>query len=85
MRLSPAGMAAASAILWGGGIAFVGAMNLAHPDYGDDFLDSMRSIYPGFRKTKGPNSVLVGAAYGALDAAVAGFLFAHLYNAVASK
>lgn len=85
MRLSPSAMAATAGLLWGGAILSVSALNHAFPDYGDDFLDSMRSVYPGFRKTKGPNAMLVGAAYGALDGAVAGFLFAHLYNAIARK
>ncbi len=85
MRLSPGAMAAAVGLLWGGGILFCSAINLAHPKYGDEFLDSMRSIYPGFGKTKGVESVAVGTAYAALDGAIAGFLLAHLYNTFARK
>ena len=69
MRLSSRVMTATAAMLWGGCMLFVGLINLAAPAYGIDFLRMMGSIYPGFHPT-----------YGLVDGAIAGYLFAWLYN-----
>lgn len=80
MRLSMKGMAIAAGLLWGGGILFVGLINLSRPDYGANFLTMMTSVYPGFHESHTLASVATGAVEGALDGAIAGCLFGWLYN-----
>jgi hypothetical protein len=80
MRLSPKALAIASALLWGGGILFVGLINLAAPSYGVEFLKWTSSIYPGYHNSRTIVDVLVGTAYGVVDGAVGGLLFGWLYN-----
>jgi hypothetical protein len=57
---------------------FVGLLNAVFSPYGGEFLRLMSSVYPGSRA--GLVGVLVGTIWGILDGAVAGFLFAWLYN-----
>lgn len=80
MKLSIKGAALAAGLLWGGCILFVGAIGLAAPGYGKAFLDSIASVYPGYDNTGSILEVLVGTVYGLLDGAIAGALFAWLYN-----
>jgi hypothetical protein len=80
MRLSSRVMTATAALLWGGCMLFVGLINLAAPAYGTDFLRLMGSVYPGFHPTHKFGEVLLGTAYGLVDGAIAGYLFAWLYN-----
>jgi hypothetical protein len=75
-------MAATAALLWGGCMLFVGLIHLAAPEYGLDFLRMMSSVYPGFHPS-GVGELLLGTAYGLVDGAIAGCLFAWLYNAIA--
>jgi hypothetical protein len=80
MRISAKAMALASALLWGGGIAFTALIHLVHPTYGSAFLGFVSSIYPGFHGARGLGDALVGVAYGVVDGAAGGFFFASLYN-----
>jgi hypothetical protein len=80
MRLSIRGVATASGLLWGGMILLVGLCNAAAPGYGDAFLRLVASIYPGYQGTPGFGSILTGTAYGLLDGAIGGAIFAWLYN-----
>ena len=80
MRLSLKGLTIASALLWGGGIFFVGLVNLAVPSYGIAFLQLLNSVYPGFRNLHTFVDVLVGAGYGLFDGAFGGLFFGLLYN-----
>ena len=81
MRLSIKSLAIACAVLWGGGILFVGLVNLASPSYGTVFLQWTSSIYPGFHNSRTFIDVLVGTGYGLVDGAVGGLLFGWIYNA----
>ena len=83
MRLSLKAMAITAGLLWGGCLFLVGLMNLAFPQYGAAFLRGMASIYPGFYHTRSFVDVLVGTLYAVIDGAVAGCLFAWLYNGFA--
>jgi hypothetical protein len=85
MRLSAKALAITSALLWGGGILFVGVINLASPSYGADFLTWTSSIYPGFHNSRTFVDVIVGTLYGTFDGACGGFLFALVYNLFAGK
>jgi hypothetical protein len=80
MRLSVKSLAIVSALLWAGGILFVGLVNLAVPAYGTVFLQCTSSIYPGFHNSRTFVDVLVGTGYGLVDGAVGGLLFGWLYN-----
>ena len=80
MTLSIKSVAIASALLWGGGVLFVGIVNLAAPSYGTAFLQCVSSIYPGFHNSRSLLDVLVGTGYALVDGAVGGALFGWLYN-----
>jgi hypothetical protein len=80
MKLSLKGMSIAVALLCGGCVLFVGVINLAAPSYGEEFLEVVSSIYPGFHHTRTFLDVLVGTGYGIVDGAVGGFLLAWLFN-----
>lgn len=80
MKLSVKAFTVAAALLWGGGFLFVGVVNLIWPPYGGAFLEVMSSIYPGYRAMASFGNVIVGTLYALLDAAIAGAVFAWLYN-----
>lgn len=83
MKFSFKGIALAGALLWGGAILLVGVINLMFPAYGMNFLQMTSSVYPGFHAAHGVRSVAVGTFDGLVDGAVAGLLFAWLYNSFA--
>jgi hypothetical protein len=85
MRLSMKGMAVALALLWGGGILFVGLLNLAVPSYGTDFLQMLSSVYPWFHASRSLGDVIIGTIDGLVDGATGGFLFAWLYNSFSGR
>ena len=80
MKLSVRSLAIVSALLWGGGVLFVGLVNLAAPHYGIAFLQCVSSVYPGFHNSRHFVDVLVGTGYALFDGAVGGALFGWLYN-----
>jgi len=81
MRLSVKALTITCAIVWGGLVmGGTGLMNLIFPPYGEHFLMTMTSLYPGYHATRSFGDILVGTCYGATDAAVVGFLFAWVYN-----
>jgi hypothetical protein len=85
MRFSLKALAVVAALLWGGGVLFVGLVNLAAPSYGTIFLQCISSVYPGFHNSRTVIDVLVGTAYALVDGAVAGLLFGWLYNLFAGR
>ena len=80
MRFSAKSMAIAGGLLWGGALLLVGLVNLVKPTYGVGFLQMVSSVYPWFHASRTFGDVLIGAIDGIIDGAVAGFLFAWLYN-----
>jgi hypothetical protein len=80
MRLSIQGSAVAGGLLWGGALLFVGLANLVSPAYGLNFLQMMSSVYPFFHASRTLGDVVIGAVDGLVDGAIAGLLFAWLYN-----
>jgi hypothetical protein len=80
MRLSVRGAMIASGLLWGGGVLFVLLINLVRPTYGVSFLEVLSSAYPWFHASRSFADVVIGAIDGLIDGAVAGLLFAWLYN-----
>jgi hypothetical protein len=85
MRISLKAMVIAAAILWGGAILLVGLINLADPNYGVNFLQMTNSVYPWFHTTHTWGSVIGRTLEGALDGAIAGIIFAWLYNSFAVR
>lgn len=83
MRFSLKGLTLAGALLWGGAILIVGLINLARPRYGMNFLQMASSVYPGFHASHTIASVAIGTMDALVDGAVAGALFAWLYNSFA--
>lgn len=83
MESSTRGITVTSALLWCGCMLIVGLINLADPSYGGEFLRVMSSVYPGADTTRTMGRVLLGAAYGFVDGAIAGYLFVLFYRMVA--
>ncbi len=81
MKLDIKGVAIALGLVWGFLAMFLtGLANLVWPGYGQSFLNVMASLYPGYAATASIGQVLVGTVYGLVDGAVAGAVFAWLYN-----
>ena len=84
MKLSTKSLALTAGILWAASILITGLMNLASPNYASEFLAMVASIYPGFHASGSFLDLIVGTLYGFLDGLVCGFIFAWLYNRLAS-
>ena len=81
MRLSLKALVLAAALLWGlFGILLTGILNLILPPFGEHFLITMSSVYPGYHMSRTLPDLLVGTGYGLADGAVGGLLFGWLYN-----
>lgn len=83
MKLSIRALTIASALLWGGGVLFVGVLNLVSASYGNAFLQMTSSLYPGFHASRTLGDVIVGTIYALVDGAICGLLFGWLYNTFA--
>jgi len=80
MKFSVKGLALASAILWGVAMLVMGLANLIWNSYGQQFLQTMASVYPGYHATRSVAEVIVGTLYGCVDGLIGGAVFAWLYN-----
>ena len=80
MKFNIKALALASAILWGLVMLLVSLGNLIWGNYGQQFLQTMSSVYPGYHATRSIVEVIVGTLYGAVDALIGGAVFAWLYN-----
>lgn len=80
MKFSTKGLALTSAILWGSAMLVMGVANLIWADYGQLFLQTMSSVYPGYHATRSIAEVIVGTLYGVVDGLIGGAVFAWLYN-----
>ncbi len=80
MKFNIKALALASAILWGLVMLLVSLGNLIWGGYGQQFLQTMSSVYPGYHATRSIVEVIVGTLYGAVDALIGGAVFAWLYN-----
>jgi len=74
-----------SAILWGLAMLTMGLGNLIWGSYGQQFLQVMSSVYPGYHATRSVADVIVGTLYGISDGFIGGAVFAWLYNQFAGK
>ena len=80
MKFSVKGLALASGILWGVAMLGMGLVNLVWGSYGQQFLQTMSSVYPGYHATRSVVEVIVGTLYGVVDGLIGGAVFAWLYN-----
>ena len=81
MKLDIKAMSITLAFIWGILAMFLtGVANLIWPPYGQAFLEVMASLYPGHTASASFGQVMVGTLYGLLDGAIAGAIFAWVYN-----
>ena len=85
MKFSIKGLALASGILWGVAMLGMGLANLIWGSYGQQFLQMMASVYPGYHATRSVAEVVAGTLYGAVDGFIGGAVFAWLYNQFANS
>jgi hypothetical protein len=85
MRLNITAFAIAFGLFWAASLLIVGAANLIWPSYGQAFLQLCASIYPGYSPGTGVGSVVTGTLYALVDGAIAGAIFAWLYNLLAAR
>lgn len=83
MRFSIPALSLAAGLFWGGAILLVGGANLIWAGYGQAFLELVASIYPGYHPGPEFSQVVIGSTYGLVDGAIAGAIFAWLYNLLA--
>lgn len=83
MRLNQLALAYASAALCGGGVLFIGLINLGAPEYGARWLELLASVYPGYHAERTLPGVLVGTGYALVKGGALGWLFGWLYNRLA--
>ena len=80
MKFDTKALALASAILWGFAMLGMGLANLIWDGYGQQFLQTMSSVYPGYHATRSVAEVVVGTLYGVVDGLIGGAFIAWLYN-----
>jgi len=80
MKFSVKGLAIAFGVVWGVAMLVTGLTNLIWSSYGQQFLQTMASVYPGYHATRSIAEVIVGTLYGAVDGLIGGAVFAWLYN-----
>ncbi|MGB2607035.1 MAG: hypothetical protein WBC78_25755 [Candidatus Sulfotelmatobacter sp.] len=80
MKLNTKALALTSAILWGLAMLVTTLANLIWGNFGQQFLQTMSSVYPGYHATRSIAEVIVGTLYGAVDGLAGGAVFACLYN-----
>ena len=80
MRFDVKALAIAAGLIWGLTMLLVGVANLMAAPYGQAFLDMAASVYPGYTAAPSFGQVILGTLYGLVDGAIAGVIFAWLYN-----
>jgi hypothetical protein len=64
----------------------IGVINIFYPGYGADYLNFVKTLYPGYTGTWATmKDVIVGGVYFFVDGLICGLLFALFYNAFAGK
>jgi len=80
MRLNLKAISIASGILWGMAVFLTGMGNLIWSEYGNEFLQVIASLYPGFDAKGSFGDVIVGTLYALVDGAACGLVFGWIYN-----
>jgi len=79
-KLSVKGFAAACAVLWGGAVLLVAVLNIIFSGYGQNFLELIASIYPGYYAEPNVSLIFLVTFYALVDGAIGGAVFALIYN-----
>jgi hypothetical protein len=77
-KFCPAAFGFSLGILWGLGLLIVGLINHWEPSFGHPFIQTMSSVYIGYKSTI--EGSLIGFAWGFIDFFIFGFLIAYIYN-----
>ena len=85
MRLNIKALAFSFALAWAGAIFVTGLANLIWPGYGEAFLGTVSSVYPGYGGDASFLQVIVGTLYGLLDGFIGGLVVGWLYNLFSGK
>lgn len=80
MKFNIKALALGCAILWGCAVLVVLLVNLVCTNYGQNFLEMMASIYPGYHANHSVVQVVIGTLYAAADGLIGGAVFGWLYN-----
>jgi hypothetical protein len=83
MKFNIKALALACAILWGGAVLAVLLANLVCTTYGQNFLEMMASIYPGYHANHTAVQAVIGTLYAAADGLIGGAVVGWLYNRLA--
>ena len=85
MRLNIRAAATALATLWGAIVLFTGLANFIWSGYGVEFLQSLGSVYPGYKASGSVGDLITGTLYALVDGGLGGLVFAWLYNRFLGK
>jgi uncharacterized BrkB/YihY/UPF0761 family membrane protein len=80
MKFNVVALAVTSAILCGLVMLLVTLANFVCGSYGQQFLQTLSSVYPGYHATHSVVQVIVGTLYGVVHGLIGGAVFAWLYN-----
>ena len=83
MKLNIKALSLTIGILWALSMFLLGITNFFWPGYGETFLQTMASIYPGYDAKNSIADIFIGTLYGFLDGIVGGFIFGWFYNRLA--
>ena len=84
MRFNVKALALACAILWGAAVLLVALVNLVSGAYGQHFLETLSSCYPGYHAARSIAQVVIVTLYAAADGLIGGAVFGWLYNWLAT-
>lgn len=85
MKLNLKALVLTAGILWALVILTTGIANLIWPGYGEAFLQTMASLYPGYKAARSIGDVFVGSLYALVDGAFCGLVFGWVYNLFVGK
>ena len=85
MKLNLRAIAIAGGTLWAFAILTTGIANLIWPGYGNAFLQTIASLYPGYDAERSIGDVTTGTLYAFVDGAFCGLVFGWVYNLFVGK
>lgn len=85
MKFNIRALAYGCGILWGVAVLVVLLVNLGYTSYGQNFLELMASIYPGYHANHTAVQVVIGTLYAAADGLIGGAAIGWLYNRLAKS
>ena len=85
MKLNVKALAFAFSLTWGGAIFVTHLANFIWPGYGEAFLQTVGSVYPGYSGEAAFLQVILGTIYGLLDGFIGGLVLGWLYNLFSGK